>query len=123
VVNRNEDERLADIATRLDRLRYVPTDVLAGIVTSHGLCMWSSIDPDQTNTLTGVDTPDRELAARYCAGCPVQDECLEWELRLHGPDTVGIWGAMPEDDRRALYPLWRARGDRPGEHTEGSEPR
>jgi WhiB family transcriptional regulator, redox-sensing transcriptional regulator len=121
VVTPNDGERLAEIAARLDRLRNVPTDVLAEIVTWHGLCMWASIDPDQADTLTGADTPDRELAARYCAGCPVQDECLEWELRIHGADTVGVWGAMPEDDRRALYPLWRARGDRPGERTEGGE--
>lgn len=113
MVNHNDDERLARIAARLDRLQHVPTDVLADIVGQHGLCMWAPIDPDLAADLAGVDTPDRELAARYCAGCPVQDECLEWELRLHGPETVGIWGAMPEDDRRALYPLWRARGDRP----------
>jgi WhiB family redox-sensing transcriptional regulator len=122
VVNLRDDERLAEIAARLDRLRYVPTDVLAAIVTRDGLCMWAytEVDPGE---LSGSDTPDRELAARFCAGCPVQDECLEWELRIHGLDTVGIWGAMPEDDRRALYPLWRARGHRPGEYIEGSEPR
>lgn len=108
-MNPNDDKRFAEIAARLDRLRDVPTDVLAAIVTRDGLCMWASIDPDQAAELTGVDTPDRELATRYCAGCPVQDECLEWELRIHGPDTVGIWGAMPEDDRRALYRHWRDR--------------
>jgi WhiB family redox-sensing transcriptional regulator len=110
VVNPNENERLTEIAGRLDRFQHVPTDVLAEIVMQHGLCMWAPIDPDLADSLTGVDTPDRELAARYCAGCPVQDECLEWELRLYGQDTVGIWGAMPEDDRRALYPFWQARG-------------
>jgi WhiB family transcriptional regulator, redox-sensing transcriptional regulator len=122
VVNPRDDERLAEIAARLDRLRHVPTEVLAAIVTQDGPCMWAytAVDPGE---LSSSDTPDRELAARFCAGCPVQDECLEWELRIHGPDTVGIWGAMPEDDRRALYPLWRARGVRPGEHTDRGEPR
>jgi WhiB family transcriptional regulator, redox-sensing transcriptional regulator len=115
VVNPHDNERLNAIAARLDRLRNVPTDVLATLVTRDGLCMWAYTELDPAEELTGSDTPDRELAARYCAGCPVQDECLEWELRIHGPDTVGIWGAMPEDDRRALYPIWRARGKRPGE--------
>ena len=39
--------------------------------------------------------PDRELAARLCAGCPVV-ECLELELRIKGADTVGVWGALRE---------------------------
>lgn len=111
-MNPTDDERLAEIAARLDRLRHVPTDVLAEIVTRDGLCMWAAIDPDIADILDGLDSPDRELAARYCAGCPVQDECLEWELRIHGTGTVGIWGSLPEDDRRALYPLWRACGER-----------
>lgn len=111
-MNPDDYERLDEIAARLDRLRDVPTDVLATIVTRDGLCMWADIALDPDEELTGSDTPDRELAARYCAGCPVQDECLEWELRMHGPDTVGIWGAMPEDDRRALYEVWRARRGR-----------
>jgi WhiB family redox-sensing transcriptional regulator len=110
VVSRDED-RLAAIARRLDRLRDVPTDVLADIVMRNGACLWcyGEGDPPQ---LTGRDTPDREFAARICAGCPVQDECLELELRYAGQDTVGVWGALPEQDRRDLYPLWRARGHR-----------
>ncbi|TCO61071.1 transcription factor WhiB [Actinocrispum wychmicini] len=55
---------------------------------------------------------DRELAARLCSGCPVQDECLELELRTAGLDTVGVWGAMSEDDRRGLYSHWCQRGER-----------
>ena len=42
-------------------------------------------------------------------GCPVQRECLELELRMFGEQTVGVWGALGEDDRRALVPLWRRR--------------
>jgi WhiB family transcriptional regulator, redox-sensing transcriptional regulator len=61
--------------------------------------------------MTGEQPADRELAAWLCAGCPVQDECLELELREAGPETVGVWGALPEDDRRALHPIWRARKD------------
>ena len=31
---------------------------------------------------------------------------------MAGPDTTGVWGALPEADRRALYPHWRQRGER-----------
>ena len=58
---------------------------------------------------------DRELAARLCPGCPVQVECLELELRMFGDQTVGVWGALGEDDRRALVPHWRRlTGEPPG---------
>lgn len=53
------------------------------------------------------DGTDRELAARLRRGCPVQLECLELELRMFGDQTVGVWGALGEDDRRALVPHWR----------------
>lgn len=104
-----DDTRLSDILDRLDRLRDAPTDVLADIVMRNGACLWCYGEGDPP-ILTGLDTPDREFAARICAGCPVQDECLELELRDAGHDTVGVWGALPEQDRRALYPLWRERG-------------
>jgi len=102
-------EQLAAIAARLDRWRRVPRAVLIELVTRDGLCMWAF---DRDELLSQVDgaTSDRELADLMCAGCPVQDACLELELREAGPDTVGIWGAMTEDERRALYPLWAARG-------------
>lgn len=100
------DLRLIRLAWRLDRLRWVPTAVLAEVVRRDGLCMWAFSDrPPQADT-------DRELATRMCAGCPVQDECLELELRTAGDDTVGVWGALPADDRRALHPHWLQRGER-----------
>jgi WhiB family redox-sensing transcriptional regulator len=105
------DDRLSEIAERLDRLIDVPTDVLADLVMRDGACM-SCYGDGEPPALTGDDTPDRELAARICAGCPVQDACLELELRTAGKDTVGVWGALSEQDRQALYPLWRARGHR-----------
>ena len=106
-----DDNRLADIAARLDRLVDLPTDVLADRVMTNGACLWWYQHGDPP-VLTGQDTPDREFAARICAGCPVQDECLELELRTAGPDTTGVWGSLPEQDRRALYPLWQATGHR-----------
>ncbi len=106
-----DDFGLIDIAWRLDRLRWVPRAVLAQAVQRDGLCLWAHPDSDPPEP-TDTDTADRELAVRYCAGCPVQDECLELELRTAGADTVGVWGALPEQARRALHPFWLQRGER-----------
>lgn len=99
---------LAAIVQRLDRLRRVPSDLLARLVAKRGACMTPLPDGDPPNWLFDAGT-DREHAERLCSGCPVQGECLELELRLSGPDTVGVWGALGEDDRRAVYPLWAQR--------------
>lgn len=106
-----DDRRYLEIAWRLDRLRWLPGDVLVEIVTDLGHCVWTYETGDPPH-LTGIDTADRELAWRLCAGCPVQDECLELELRTAGEETTGVWGALGEDDRRGLYPYWQQRGDR-----------
>lgn len=95
-------------AAGLDRLELVPDDALVEVVTRDGLCMWA-FDRTDVPEMTGQVSADRELAAWLCAGCPVQTECLELELRQAGPNTVGVWGALPEDDRRALHARWRAR--------------
>jgi len=108
-VNREHD-RLAAIAARLDRLMWTPTEVLSRVVTEDGMCFWAFTRGD-VPAMSGEESADRELAARLCAGCPVQDECLELDLREAGPTAIGVWGAMTEDDRRALHPLWLARED------------
>ena len=92
------------LAAGLDRWQPVPTEVLWVVVMGRGLCLWGlwpAQEPDWTS--------DRELATRLCAGCPVIDECLELELRLAGASTTGVWGAMSEDDRRALHRAWQRR--------------
>lgn len=97
------DRRLLAIALRLDRWRCVPTSVLDGIVSGDGGCgrtlagplFWSS-----------VPATDRELAEWTCAPCGQRDACLELELRTAGTATVGVWGGLSEQDRRALHPLW-----------------
>jgi len=94
------------IARLLDRLWKVPDDVLWTLVTRDGLCFWA-FDRRDIPPLSGVDEPDRGLAEFLCAGCPVMDECLELELRKAGPETVGVWGAMAEQHRRELHPVWR----------------
>jgi WhiB family redox-sensing transcriptional regulator len=105
------DRRLIEVAWRLDWLRWVPRAALGELVIAAGACVWAYAEGEPPQ-LTGMDTPDRELAARMCARCPVQDECLELELRIAGLDTTGVWGALPADERRAVYPHWRQRGER-----------
>lgn len=101
---------LIGIAWRLDRLRWVPNAHLDEILQRDGLCLLACTDDEpvwRDERLT-----DGELAGLMCSGCPVQDECLELELRTAGPDTVGVWGALSEDDRRELHSYWRQRGER-----------
>ena len=99
-----------EMATQLDRYADVPDDVLKVVVTRDGLCFWA-FDWADMPRLSGDCSPDRELAAWMCGGCPVIDQCRELDLRTAGPDTVGVWGALPDTDRRALYPVWlRRRG-------------
>lgn len=99
-----------EMAAQLDRYADVPDDVLNDVVTRDGLCFWA-FDRADIPPLSGDRSPDRDLASSMCAGCPVIDQCLELDLRTSGPDTVGVWGALPDTDRRALYPVWlRRRG-------------
>jgi WhiB family redox-sensing transcriptional regulator len=99
-------------AAELDDLARVPTEALARLVAAHGLCLWEITHGDPSEW-SGQGSPDRELAARLCAGCPVRRECLEFELRTAGAKTVGVWGGLSEEDRRALHAVWRARAGRP----------
>ena len=104
----NERLSFEEMCTELDELAVVPTDVLAAWVTDRGRCLWETTLGDPPDW-TGEEDPDRELATRMCAGCPVRAECLEFELRAGGAETVGVWGALNEDDRRALHALWSRR--------------
>jgi WhiB family transcriptional regulator, redox-sensing transcriptional regulator len=95
-------------AAALAELAGVPDAELERQVAAHGRCLWEITFGDPPE-FTGEPNPDRELAARLCAGCPVRRECLEFELRTAGEETVGVWGGLSEDDRRALHAVWRAR--------------
>jgi WhiB family transcriptional regulator, redox-sensing transcriptional regulator len=101
------------LAAGLDRWHLVPIEVLQEVVTLHGLCLgglWPEEEPDWDDCAPS----DRALAARLCKECPVIYQCLELDLRIDGPCTTGVWGALPEDDRRALHPIWqRRRQERP----------
>lgn len=110
------DGRLTALAVELDRYANVPNDVLTDIVQRDGSCMWVYTS-GEIPEWTGDDLTDRELAAKVCAGCTARLACLELELRTAGPLTVGVWGALSEQDRRALHPIWLARR----ESTNGGE--
>ena len=104
------------MATHLDWWQQVPTDVLSAVVTRRGLCLWGlwpAQEPDW-------DAPsDRDLAAQLCAGCPVIDQCRELDLRIAGGCTAGVWGALTEDDRRALHRAWQRHRQRTGDQEGG----
>ena len=97
-----------ELAACLDRFAQVPDEVLLDVVAGQGACMAlyvSGLEPEWTN----VDLTDRELAARICAGCAARWACLELELRTQAGQSLGVWGALPAEDIRALYPVWLAR--------------
>ncbi|WP_424184933.1 WhiB family transcriptional regulator [Actinokineospora sp. G85] len=102
------------IAAELDAVADVPEEVLWHAVITDGACM-AVYAEGQAPPFTGNERTDRELAARVCSGCPVRVQCLELELRTAGPLGLGVWGALNEEDRRAVYPLWLARRNG-GEH-------
>jgi WhiB family redox-sensing transcriptional regulator len=103
-----EPDNYEQMAAELDELAAVPTEVLADWVTARGRCLWETTFGEPPEW-TGEEEPDRNLARRLCAGCPVRLECLEFELRLGGAQTVGVWGALNTDDRRALHKVWFSR--------------
>jgi WhiB family transcriptional regulator, redox-sensing transcriptional regulator len=110
------------VAADLDELAAVPDEVLADAVASRCRCLLEITDGDPSIG-TESDTPDRDLAARLCEGCPGRRECLEFELRTAGDQSVGVWGGLSEDDRRAVHAVWRARGSGrrdPGAHKDGT---
>lgn len=107
-----------EIVFGLDRYVDVPDDVLCEVVTRDGLCFWV-FDREEMPELSGEEDPDRELAARMCAGCPVMDECLELELRAAGDQTVGVWGALSDTDRRRVHRIWQWHRQHPYEQQDG----
>jgi WhiB family redox-sensing transcriptional regulator len=47
---------------------------------------------------------DKQRAAkRFCVGCPVRPDCLEYALLT---DQYGIWGGMSERERDKKFPLF-----------------
>lgn len=79
--------------------------------------MWIDVGTEKP-TWMDDKTTDRELAANICAGCPVADECLELEFRTAGFTTLGVWGALAENDRRATYLAWLQRREGVGDERQ-----
>ena len=117
-MNRDEfrDNYYEVVAADLDRYATVPEAVLLEIVTTDGACMWLLAN-DEEPEWADEELTNSELAARLCAGCPVQRECLELELRTAGESTVGVWGALSEEDRLKVYRAWLARRQGGGQQT------
>ncbi|GAA3845794.1 hypothetical protein GCM10022243_10020 [Saccharothrix violaceirubra] len=108
------------VAVDLDRVAGLADAELVHAVRVDGSCGWLATG-DQAPGWTGDDRADRVVAARVCAGCPVQRECLEWDLRgmrAHGePATAGVWGPLAPQDRRRVFVRWLDR--RGGGHPAG----
>jgi WhiB family redox-sensing transcriptional regulator len=104
----NDEKFFENVAARLDDLEGVPVGTLFDLVTREGACMWINAGIKEP-LWRCVKASDRELAVTICAGCLVADECLELEFRTAGFTTLGVWGALAEDDRRATYQVWLQR--------------
>ena len=104
----NDQESFEEVAARLDALEGVLIETLFDLVTREGACMRIHAGTKEP-TSTDDKVTDREVAATICEGCPVTDECLELEFRTAGFTTLGVWGALAEDDRRAVYLAWLQR--------------
>ena len=109
------------VVTRLRRLRFVDDDALGAAVRGAAACLEAGADGTAPGWLHDEYT-DPGRAARLCAECPVRDECTELELRLAGDRAVGLWGALGEGGRQALYRVWCAvnAADETTDRTTGS---
>jgi WhiB family transcriptional regulator, redox-sensing transcriptional regulator len=54
-----------------------------------------------------VEEEDQKRALEFCARCEVRSECLEYAVANR--EMYGIWGGMPESDRRSLIRDMRRR--------------
>lgn len=116
----NPDKGIERLAESLDALAGVPDRVLLELVTRDGSCMELYGLEQPEPAWSDDELTDREVAARICTGCPVQRECLELQLRTSGAVTMGVWGALPADAVRELFPVWRSRRDRHETGPDGS---
>jgi WhiB family redox-sensing transcriptional regulator len=105
----NDEEFVEEVTARLDDLKGVPSQSLFDLVTREGVCMWVDLSIEEPTWSGDNAVTDRELAANICGGCSVADECLELEFRSTGFTTLGVWGALAEDDQRVIYLAWLQR--------------
>ena len=55
---------------------------------------------------TGPAVDMIERATAICTACTVQEECLLYALETN--QEAGVWGGLPEDDRRRYRTRWLA---------------
>lgn len=55
---------------------------------------------------TGPAVEQIQAAKQICAGCAVQEECLQYALETN--QEAGVWGGYAEDERRRLRKRWLA---------------
>src|SRR5215472_5403958 len=79
------------------RTRTVPAHLGVAIGDWIDAAACAAADPEVFFT-TGQEA-DAE-AKRYCAGCPVHEECLDYALTAR--EEFGVWGGFSEAERRSV---------------------
>lgn len=93
---------------------------LATMLALHGL-MWEpdggwrkeaacSGVPNEIFFPVGEDPEATAIAKEVCAGCPVEEVCLQYALATN--QTEGVWGGMDATERRRLRRRNRDRARR-----------
>ena len=54
------------------------------------------------NVFYGGTAGSNRQAAKFCAQCPVRNECLEDALQYQPIDQCGLWGGISAHDRRKI---------------------
>lgn len=82
-------------------------------ILAHGI--WAELTWEERAACRGADVElffsveeeDQQRALEYCMQCTVRQQCLESAVTHR--EMYGIWGGMPESDRRTLIREIRRR--------------
>ena len=64
-------------------------------------------DPELWFPVMELEQNNAKIAKAFCAGCPVQNECLTYALNVG--EMHGIWGGLTPKNRQRLLSRGRAR--------------